>query len=441
MVEGPSLPVMGMRDISRVAVLRALEEHDRIGRDAFLRRYGFAPAQRYVLVHGDQRYDSKAVVGAAHAYALPQQGPLSSEDFSGGVSGAAKVLTDLGFTVERVSRSSAGRAPTVLEARAAHPPSKADVLLLGCVKTKQGSPAPAEDLYTSPLFQKRRAYAERSGATWFILSALHGLLLPDELVEPYDMALADQDSSYRQRWGKRVLASLSERLVLEGLTVEIHAGAAYVDAIEPGLRGLGARVVVPLRGLNQGQHLAWYGATPPRPDAPAPNVDQLVTELVNEAAALPCSAFPWGRSDLRQPGLYSWWVDTDGAHELTAGLGHRVPTGLVYAGQAGASSSVAGRERQSTLESRITQNHLRGGTSSSTWRKTLTGVLAPAAPDELNSWMARHLRLIAVPVLDRAGLARLEEAVLRRIDPPLNLAHMSMTPLRYALKSARSRVR
>lgn len=50
----------------------------------------------------------------------------------------------------------------------AHP---ADVVLVGCVKRKLSHPAPARDLYTSPLFAKGRAYAEASGAAWFVLSA------------------------------------------------------------------------------------------------------------------------------------------------------------------------------------------------------------------------------------------------------------------------------
>ena len=54
------------------------------------------------------------------------------------------------------------------------------VLLLGCVKQKQQGVYPARDLYRSPLWRARRSYAEGTGAPWFILSALHGLLEPEE---------------------------------------------------------------------------------------------------------------------------------------------------------------------------------------------------------------------------------------------------------------------
>ncbi len=45
-------------------------------------------------------------------------------------------------------------------------------------------PSPAKDLYVSALFDKERAYAERTGIPWFILSAQHGLVAPDEVLEP-----------------------------------------------------------------------------------------------------------------------------------------------------------------------------------------------------------------------------------------------------------------
>ena len=48
---------MGLWDItSRDAVLEALREHDRLGRDAFLHKHGFRPAHSYVLSHEGRDY-------------------------------------------------------------------------------------------------------------------------------------------------------------------------------------------------------------------------------------------------------------------------------------------------------------------------------------------------------------------------------------------------
>ena len=57
---------MALADVTREAVLAALAEHDQLGQDQFLDKYGFDRARLYVLVHDGKPYDSKAIVGAAH---------------------------------------------------------------------------------------------------------------------------------------------------------------------------------------------------------------------------------------------------------------------------------------------------------------------------------------------------------------------------------------
>ncbi|MFF9482130.1 HNH endonuclease signature motif containing protein [Streptomyces sp. NPDC014733] len=89
---------MALADLTPTAVLRAIEEYDRLGQDAFLRRYGFPRALRYVLVHDGRRYDSKAIAGAAHGH-LDGRAPLRPGDFSGSASHAAGLLRGLGFKV------------------------------------------------------------------------------------------------------------------------------------------------------------------------------------------------------------------------------------------------------------------------------------------------------------------------------------------------------
>lgn len=186
---------MALADIHREHVLQAVAKFDRFGRERFLDRYGFGPARSYLLIDSGREYDSKAIVGVAHAYARPDLGPLSSAALSGGVSGAAGLLTRLGFSVEGPPGSPPSPARTDAAASvAALPPEPAgsgppDLVLIGCVKSKLGVPAPAEELYVSPLFRKRRAYAESAGTPWFVLSAEHGLLAPSDVVAPYDRAL------------------------------------------------------------------------------------------------------------------------------------------------------------------------------------------------------------------------------------------------------------
>ena len=91
---------MAFNDLTvRSAVESAINEFEEIGREAFLSKYGFGPARTYFLIHQGSRYDSKAILGAAHGYQFPEIGPLSHKDFSGGERRAAKKLRSLGFEV------------------------------------------------------------------------------------------------------------------------------------------------------------------------------------------------------------------------------------------------------------------------------------------------------------------------------------------------------
>jgi hypothetical protein len=84
---------------SAAAVLQAADEFDRIGREAFLAKYGFGPAQSYFVEIAGRRYDSKAIAGAAHGYQHPELGPLRASDFSGGEATVQAKLEELGFEV------------------------------------------------------------------------------------------------------------------------------------------------------------------------------------------------------------------------------------------------------------------------------------------------------------------------------------------------------
>ena len=75
-------------------VRQAAAEYDQLGQDEFLARHGFGRAQAYLLILDDKNYDSKAILGVAYGYATGRP-----HDFSGGVHGAAGVLSALGFEI------------------------------------------------------------------------------------------------------------------------------------------------------------------------------------------------------------------------------------------------------------------------------------------------------------------------------------------------------
>jgi uncharacterized HhH-GPD family protein len=151
------------------------------------------------------------------------------------------------------------------------------------------------------LVQGRRAYVERTCDRWFVLSAKHGLVDPDTVIEPYDQALKDEPESERREWSRSVILALEAVLGdVRGAIFECHAGSAYVDhGLEAGLLARGATVERPTEGLSVGRQLAFYAsspaasdvsALPPRPDLvsfqPSPPLPALHVDTGAVVAAL-----------------------------------------------------------------------------------------------------------------------------------------------------------
>jgi len=90
---------------TREAVLRTIAEHDELGEEAFLERYGYGEALAYFLVHDGKQYASKAIYGVAHKHVAVDRAPLRNTDFSGGEAQVAQKLEALGFTVTRLTRN------------------------------------------------------------------------------------------------------------------------------------------------------------------------------------------------------------------------------------------------------------------------------------------------------------------------------------------------
>jgi len=330
-----------------------------------------------------------------------------------------------------------------------------DILLVTCVKAKAPTARAARDLYVSPLFVRERAYADELGVPWFILSAEHGLVAPDEWLAPYERYLPDTPASYQEAWGRWVV----ERLALltgelGGRIIEVHASGDYVRTIEGPLRARGAVVLDPLRGLRPGERLAWYDAnqlTPSaqgvdrkKPVAITIDLDGVLAVLRDETRAItPAELRARGSDGLKVPGLYSWWVDGAGADELAEGLAHDVHPGLIYAGLAGATRWPSGKQSTNTLWARLTGMHLGSRHGFSTFRRTIGSILATqqgwAHIDEgqLTHWMEQHLRVVPLPFPDADELGRMEVSVLAALDPPLNLKDVPQSPLRIRLKELR----
>ncbi len=134
--------------------------------------------------------------------------------------------------------------------------------LVSCVAQKRANPSKARDLYVSDWFTKVRRYVEFAGAPWFILSAEHGLLNPDTVVEPYEKTLLKMDIAARRAWAARVIGEMESSLP-QCDEIVVFAGARYREFFMDYLTRRARRVSVPLEGLRIGEQLSWLGSHQP----------------------------------------------------------------------------------------------------------------------------------------------------------------------------------
>ena len=128
------------------------------------------------------------------------------------------------------------------------------VCLVPCASRKGVTPARARDLYRSPLFLKMRAVVEELDAAWFILSAKHGLLRPEERIDPYNLTLNTMRVAERRSWARKVIGQMEEGLLPVDRVI-VLAGHKYREFLMDWLTRHASRVETPLAGLRIGKQL------------------------------------------------------------------------------------------------------------------------------------------------------------------------------------------
>ncbi|MFQ5590883.1 MAG: DUF6884 domain-containing protein [Phycisphaerae bacterium] len=132
------------------------------------------------------------------------------------------------------------------------------IALVSCVKKKKAELCPAKDLYVSPLFRYSRTYAEQNADRWFILSAKHELVDPEQQLEPYEETFRNTRKARRREWAEHVYEQMRDADVLhEGVSFLWLAGKDYREFLWQMLESEGFRQHDPLAGLVFGKRVQW----------------------------------------------------------------------------------------------------------------------------------------------------------------------------------------
>lgn len=130
------------------------------------------------------------------------------------------------------------------------------VALVSCSKTKLNLPAQAKDMYTSSLFRKSRAWAERNCDSWYVLSAKYHLLSPATVIKRYDRTLGKMSKQAREQWAQTVYKQMKNSgLLRRGVKLIWLAGANYQRPLARLLNGVPS--ADPLLKRKIGERLQW----------------------------------------------------------------------------------------------------------------------------------------------------------------------------------------
>lgn len=361
----------------------------------------------------------------------------------------------------------------------------ADVLLVAGDGERVLVPAPAREIDRSEDFQLTRLRAQARGASWYVLSAEHGLLDPAEWVSPDSRALGHLGPHFRAVWAAWVLVRLeSLEGPVAGRRVHVIAPHVYVGPLAAVLQDAGAEVSVggppEAVGRPTGQQerseepsVPRFGSAPlqagsaerasttdedagrsPRPapvarfdaeTAPDRLDDQEVTDVVRHLADTRHAVVPDQLDALQDvPGLFAWHVDIDGARTLNRSLMLPVGAGVLHVGHAGA----LGRRPDAVHSVRhlVQDLQLDGRSRCSTFRSGLAVILSDplgmTSLDDpvLTAWMRRHLRVVTWPTADRESIHALAHRVVASLEPPLNVDHLRAADMRRRLAELRREV-
>lgn len=119
------------------------------------------------------------------------------------------------------------------------------IALISCSSLKTEYAAPAKDLYRGHMFLMAKKIIEHKKYPWFILSAKHGLLKPDDFIEPYNLSLKSMTKNQREKWAYcvnqklKIINNKNEKIL-------VFAGELYLNAVQ------GFEVINPIKGLSLG---------------------------------------------------------------------------------------------------------------------------------------------------------------------------------------------
>ena len=105
------------------------------------------------------------------------------------------------------------------------------------------------------------------GANWYALSARHGIVRPDTILEPYDETLKGKPINHRRQWSKMVSEQMEAIAHPKGAEIVFIGGKRYREFVIPQLLSIPDKLYTaraPLAGLGIGYQMQWLKQKAPK---------------------------------------------------------------------------------------------------------------------------------------------------------------------------------
>lgn len=103
-----------------------------------------------------------------------------------------------------------------------------NICFISCGRAKRHFSCRARNMYIGSIFLKSQLYAEERFDEWYILSAKHGLLNPNDKIDPYDEKLTTKNN---KEWSEMVVRQIDERFKNDNLN--FLCGELYIKKLFP----------------------------------------------------------------------------------------------------------------------------------------------------------------------------------------------------------------
>ena len=124
------------------------------------------------------------------------------------------------------------------------------LVLIGSGRRQVHLAKPAGELYLDDLFELHRELADRRlGGLDYVLSAMHGVVSAEFVLEPYELSLSSLDVRARREWGALVASQLIE-LTSPGDELVVLATHDHYRDWRGILEAAGREVFVPFAGMG-----------------------------------------------------------------------------------------------------------------------------------------------------------------------------------------------